>query len=314
VRAVAVLALATLAACRATPIPRDRVYPGGTALEARHVRVDGSTIRYVDIGRGTPVIFLHGLGASIYLWRDILAPVAAAGFRAIAYDNRGFGFSEKPATGYRNADYVRLLDALMDSLEIPDAVIVGHSMGGAIAGEFAIAHPNRVRGLVLIDAAGFGVRVPLALRVAEWPGVAQLAASLRGRAITGRLLRSTYANPAQVSEADVDQYYAPVAEPDFGRALRGVLADFRFDTLRGHLSAVARPSLVLWGEADRWIPPWIARAMALELSRSALVIVPNAGHALPEEKPADVARILIAFLQKGVPAPPPDLASASVGR
>jgi pimeloyl-ACP methyl ester carboxylesterase len=111
-----------------------------------------------------------------------------------------------------------------------------------------------------------------------------------------------------VTEADVDQYYAPVADPDFGRALRGVLANFRFDTLRGRLGGVGRPTLVLWGDKDRWIPPWIGRAMALELPRAALLTVPNAGHALPEEAPAEVARLLIAFLQKGVPGPPPDLA------
>ncbi|HUL02840.1 MAG TPA: alpha/beta hydrolase [Gemmatimonadales bacterium] len=307
-------ALVALSACRATPLPRARVYPAGTALETHYVRVDGTNVRYVDTGRGTPVIFLHGFGASIYVWRDILEPVAAAGFRALAFDNRGFGLSDKPANGYGNADYAHLLGAFMDSLGIPDAVIVGHSMGGAIAAEFALAHPSRVRGLVLMDAAGFGVRIPFALRVVGWPGVGRIASALRGRWITARLLRSTYALPARVSEADVDQYYAPVADPDFGRALRGVLADFRFDALRGRLSAVAEPTLVLWGEQDRLIPLWVGRAVALELPRAALVPVPKTGHALPEEAPAEVARLLIAFLQKGVPGPPPDLAIATTGR
>lgn len=307
-RRASLLALVVLAACRAAPLPRDKVFPAGTMLATRYVRVDGTNIRYVDTGRGTPVIFLHGFGASIYTWRGILAPVAAAGFRAVAFDNRGFGLSEKPKAGYGNADYSRLLSAFMDSLAITDAVIVGHALGGEVAAEFALAHPNRVRGLVLMDAAGFGVRMPFVLRVASWPGIGRIMAGLRSRWMTARLLRSTYAHPQMVREEDVDQYYAPIADPDFGRALRGVLGHFRSDTLRGRLGGISKPTLVLWGEQDRWIPLWVGRAVALELPRSALLIVPKAGHAIPEEAPAEVARLLIAFLQRGVPAPPPDLA------
>jgi len=308
------LILAILSACRAAPLPRASVYPAGTALEARFVRVDGTRIRFVDTGKGTPVIFLHGFGASMYAWRDILGPVAAAGFRAIAFDNRGLGMSEKPADGYTNADYVHLLASFMDSLELTDAVVVGHSMGGAIAAECAIAHPDRVRGLVLIDAAGMGVRVPFVLRVAAWPGVGRIVSGLRSRWMTARLLRSMYADPGKVRNEDVDQYYAPVADPDFGRALRGILRDFRFDALRGRLAAIAKPTLVLWGQQDRLIPVWIGRAAALELPRAAFVTVPKAGHALPEEAPAEVSRLLIAFLQKGVPAPPPNLAVRALSR
>src|SRR5207302_77029 len=83
-----------------------------------------------------------------------------------AFDNRGFGFSGKPATGYDKASYARLTVALLDALHLPDAVLIGHSMGGAIAAEVAIAHPERVRGLVLIGSAGLGARRPLLPRAA----------------------------------------------------------------------------------------------------------------------------------------------------
>ena len=127
--------------------------------------------------------------------------------------------------------------------------------------------------------------------------------------MTGSILRSTYADPSKVRPEDVDQYYAPVAEPDFGRALRGVLREFRFDALPGHLASVQVPTLVLWGERDRWIPARVGRALAAELPRVAYLSVPNAGHALPEEAPAEVSRLLIAFLKEGVPRPPANLAT-----
>src|SRR5205823_226341 len=131
----------------------------------------------------TPIVFLHGLGASMYAWRKNLEPVAAAGYRVIAFDNRGFGFSGKPATGYDNASYARLTVALLDALHLPDAVLIGHSMGGAIAAEVAIAHPERVRGLVLIGSAGLGAREPPLFRVGRWPLVGPLLFAFRGRGL-----------------------------------------------------------------------------------------------------------------------------------
>jgi pimeloyl-ACP methyl ester carboxylesterase len=265
----------------------------------------------IDTGQGAPVVFIHGFGASLYSWRKTMPAVVAAGYRVIAFDNRGFGFSDKPGPaggGYRNAAYARLVVALLDSLHLSSAVLVGHSMGGAIAAEVALRHPDRVRGLVLIDAAGFGVRWPGILKVGRWPGVGGVATALRGRWVTERLLRSTYADPSKVTEEDVNQYYAPVPEPGYGRALRGVLREFRFDTLVGRLGAVAAPTLVIWGAADRWISVRDGSRLATELPRGAFVVLPNTGHAAPEESPEDVNRLLITFLKEGLPRVPENLA------
>ncbi|MGH7675673.1 MAG: alpha/beta fold hydrolase, partial [Gemmatimonadales bacterium] len=231
-----------------------------------------------------------------------------AGFRAVAFDNRGFGFSERPRTGYSNADFARLVIALMDSLGMPQAVLAGHSMGGAIAAEVALAHPERVQGLVLVGAAGYGVRAPLRLRWTRWPIVGGLAAALRGRGSTGQLLRAMYADPAKVTEQDIDQYYAPVASDDYGRALRTTLREFRFDALRGRLTTLEIPTLAIWGAQDHLVPVTLGRALAAELLRVAFVVIPDAGHAVQEEAPEEVNRLLIAFLTDGLPRTPENLA------
>jgi len=298
-------------ACRAAPISDGDRFPAGTQFAARFARIGDATIRYLDAGAGTPVIFIHGLGASMYAWRKNLAPVMAAGYRVLAVDLLGFGSSDEPAGGYTNAAYAQLVVALMDSLHLPDAVLVGHSMGGEIAAEVAIAFPTRVRGLVLIGAAGLGTREPLLFRVARWPVVGPLVLAFRGRALVGRLLRATYADPRKVTEADVDQYYAPVAEAAYGRALRGVLREFQFGGLEGRLDAIAAPTLVLWGEADRIIPIALGRALAAQLNRSAFLSVPRAGHSVQEEAPDEVNRLLIKFLKEGLPRVPGNLAQRS---
>jgi len=190
-------------------------------------------------------------------------------------------------------------------------VLVGHSMGGAIAAEVARAYPDRVRGLVLVDAAGFGVRWPGALKLARWPFVGAVATAFRGRWITSRILRSTFADPRKVTDADVDQYYAPVPDPDYGRALRGVLREFRFDTLGGRLASVQTPTLVLWGDADRWISIGDGIRFARELPRSEFVVLQRTGHDAPEESPDQVNRLLLEFLKEGLSRIPENVARSA---
>lgn len=307
-KSLVLLAFAVVAGCRAAPVPETQRFQAGTSLVPRYVRVDGSRLRVVDAGSGPAVVLIHGLAASMYSWRYAIVPLTEAGYRVIAFDNRGFGFSDKPTRGYSNADYIHLLFGLLDSLGVSDAVLVGHSMGGAIAADAALAQPDRVKGLVLVDAAGLGVRWPFMLRVARWPIVAPLFDHLRGRSATGRILRAMYGDGSQVTQQDVDQYYAPVALPDFGVGLRGVLREFRFDDLEGRLGAIATPTLVVWGMRDRLIPPGIGETMAWQLPHSALARFQTAGHALPEETHEAFNRVLIGFLKSGIPAAPANLA------
>ncbi len=301
-----------VSACRAAPIPEAQRYPAGTAFRAQYRTVDGTRLRLIDSGNGTPVVFIHGFGASIYGWRYQLPPAVTAGYRVVAFDNRGFGFSDKPAHGYTNAAYAHLVVSLLDSLGIASAVLVGHSMGGAIAAEVALTYPDRVRGLVLIDAAGYGVRWPGVLKLARWPQVGAVVTRFRARWITGRILRSTFADPSKVTEADVDQYYAPVPDPAYGRALRGVLREFRFDSLGGgRLGGVLAPTLILWGDADRWIPLRDGTRFARELPRSEFVVVAHTGHDAAEESPEQVNRQLLGFLKDGLSRIPENVAVAA---
>lgn len=308
--ALALLALTT--ACRAAPIPAAQRYPAGTPFRAQYRTIDGTRLRIVDSGNGTPVVLIHSIGASLYAWRYALPQLVAAGYRVVAFDNRGFGFSDKPAHGYTISDYARLVVALLDSLGVSSAVLVGHSMGGVIAAETALRHPDRVRGLVLIDAAGYGVSWPGVLKIARWPFVGGIATSFRGRWITGRILRSTYAVPEQVTAADVDQYYAPVPDPAFGRALRGVLREFRFDSLAGgRLASLQTPTLIVWGDADRWIPVRDGSRFSRDIPRSAFVVLPHTGHAAAEESHDEVNRLLLDFLKEGLARIPENVAVAA---
>ena len=291
-----------LLACRAAPISSDLLYPAGTSFRTSERHIAGTRLRLIDTGTGPAVVFVHGFGASLYSWRHQLEPVLQAGYRVVAFDNAGFGFSDHAAGAFDNAAYTKLLLALLDSLEIPDAVLVGHSMGGQIAAEVAVAAPHRVRGLVLLDPSGY--RGPMA-----WRSWRQLLARLLSRTAVAAILRYCFADPRRVTRNDIDQYYAPVARLSGRRAIARVLGEFRFDMLRGHAAVIAAPTLILWGTADRIIPFQQVADLANDLPRAAVVLIRDAGHNPQEEQPAEVNRQLIAYLRSGLPATPPDLAA-----
>jgi pimeloyl-ACP methyl ester carboxylesterase len=110
---------------------------------------------------GIPVVFVHGLGADLEVWRAQLDHVRAAGFRAVAYDQRGHGSSDRPSDGvYTIGALVDDLDRVVNALSLRRFVLVGHSMAGAVISAYAGAHPDAVAGLVYLDAAGSFEAVP----------------------------------------------------------------------------------------------------------------------------------------------------------
>ncbi len=120
----------------------------------KFVTVCGAKIHYVEAGRGTPLILIHGLADDVEIWDSVIPPLAAK-FRVIAFDQIGFGHSDKPLLNYRVSTFVDFLDGFLEELKIDRASLVGNSLGGWIAAAFALAHPERVDRLVLCDAAGY---------------------------------------------------------------------------------------------------------------------------------------------------------------
>jgi len=160
--------------------------------DSRFVEVNGVTVHYKEMGQGEPVfILLHGFGASEFSWREVMEPLSTSG-RVIAYDRPAFGLTERPMEGnwtgtnpYSVQGNVELLDGLMDELGVDKAILVGNSAGGEVAAAYAIEHPERVQGLVLVDpAVGNGSRGP----IPQW--AVSLMASPQIRHIAPLLVRT----------------------------------------------------------------------------------------------------------------------------
>src|SRR5687768_4913194 len=118
--------------------------------------IDGVRLHYQESGTGTPLVLIHGFTSSSYSWKDVFEPLSRR-FRVIAVDLKGFGFSGKPDGDYTRRAQGTLVTHLLDYLKIEKAWLCGNSMGGEISLHIALAHPQRVAGLVLIDSAGVEV-------------------------------------------------------------------------------------------------------------------------------------------------------------
>ncbi|MBI2935631.1 MAG: alpha/beta fold hydrolase, partial [Chloroflexi bacterium] len=144
-----------------------------TAAEPRFIDVDGIRVHCIVAGRGEPVVLLHGLGASHIAWRDNIGPLSRR-YAVYALDLPGHGDSAKPPLTYALPEGSSFLSSLLDTLRLDRAHLVGNSLGGMIALQFALDHPERVTKLVLADPAGLGRRIVLFVRLSSLPLLGEL--------------------------------------------------------------------------------------------------------------------------------------------
>ena len=155
---LATVALTVFWFARPADVSFDEVRAGVPYSNYSHFAdIDGVRIHYQEKGTGTPLVLIHGYTSSTYSWKDVFEPLAKS-FHVIAVDLKGFGFSGKPDGDYTRRAQAVLVEHLLEHLNIQKAWLCGNSMGGEVALNVALANPQRVAGLILIDSAG--VEVP----------------------------------------------------------------------------------------------------------------------------------------------------------
>jgi pimeloyl-ACP methyl ester carboxylesterase len=291
----------------------EEMFPAGVAgIRVHRATLPGGlSLRVAEAGsrESPPILLVHGWGASIYMWRDWFAPLAAQGWRPIAVDLPGHGLSDKPETAgeYRLERQVAVLRALMDAEGIAGAPIVAQSMAGTIALELALSGGPAAGPLALVNPAAFGtVRLQPLARLVSPPVVDALLDRLVPRWIVARAHRLVYGDPSRITARDVDEYWAPSQFPGYARAMRRLLHEFEWRRapaaqLAERLRGLAHRSLVVLGERDRLVRDARPYASALQAARAPLVVceVANGGHAVNEEVPDVVIERVLRFLRGG---------------
>lgn len=250
-----------------------------------------------------PVLLLHGLIAQSYSWREVLKSLADEGFRAIAPDWIGSGFSQKPDRRdfpYTPEAFISALDDFLNSLNLSQISLVAQGFLGSVGVQYALRHPERVERLAIFNAPlQSSDKLPWKMK--------QLGVPLMGDMMTQDplLVDRTLEGGGgyRVEDDDLDIYRRPfLKSSDAGRALFATVQNLKLKDVTAEIETGLpqwqQPLLLGWGDRDPWLPVAQAQALAQKLSGSSLVTWEEVGHYPQEDWPEKVSETLITFLRR----------------
>jgi len=273
-------------------------------IPIRTVVVQGQRIAYLDVGEGPPVILIHGFGGSMWQWEHQQQALSHQ-FRVLTLDLLGSGLSDKPDIEYRPDQMLDFLAGFMDAVDLPQANLVGNSMGAGLAIGMALTYPCRVDKLVLIGGlppqimdklASPTIRRALETRLPVW--MVSLGNWLFGEYMTESVLREIVYDPALLTPAVIERSNRNRQRPGLIGPILTVrdnlpLWESGFATRIGTLT---QPTLVIWGEHDRVFPLAVGEGLHRSIKKAQFAGIPSAGHMPQWERPDLVNPSLIDFL------------------
>ncbi|VFJ13133.1 alpha/beta fold hydrolase [Candidatus Nitrosocosmicus franklandus] len=263
--------------------------------------VNGMNIKYDEYGTNNKdhILFIHGLGSSSLVWRDIPEALSSK-FHSIVIDLVGSGESDKPKENYTISFFSKFVKDFINEISISAGEkisIIGHSLGGYIALDFALRNKEKIDKLILFDSSGL-LSSPTPLLVEYHNAVKTADANLRRKKIT-KVLGDLYAHPSRLLPIVVDLFIYFIEKKGAVEAFESAYAYSTsniIDVKQMHKLSDLR-CLILWGEKDKLIPISYAEQFKKHLASAELEIIKDAGHAPFVEKPAIVYQILIDFLK-----------------
>lgn len=282
-----------------TPIMQGPDWPTATRTVTSR---DGTKINVVDAGQGRSIVFVHGLGLTNEVWLPQIRELQKT-HRVLAIDIRGHGDSSEGVEGYSPALFAEDINAVLTELDLTDAILVGHSLGGCTIGQFVVDHPNnrdtRVAGLVLVGTFGSALNGEGWWRERFGRQQSRALASMLGR-------RKQPATPpsGRIVTAMTKRSFAGDAHPDdiakmiaigvrtppsiVAACMKGNLS---YDVI-DRLGDVPTPAMVIVGSKDRTAKPSSAKRIATALPNAELIVLDGVGHPVGLQRPDELTRLI----------------------
>jgi len=264
-----------------------------------YVTALGVNLYYQDTGpskNATPILFLHGFGASLQTW-DTWAQSLSEDYRVISVDLPGFGLTgEDPSGIYTDQRSVEVLEAFLKELKITKVVLVGNSMGGKFAWQFTARYPNQVTKLVLISPDGYASPGIEYGKKTDVPAIAELYRYFFSKTFLAMNLEPAYANPDTLNVGLVNRYYDLMLAPGVRGAILARMQQTVLQDPAPSLATIKVPTLLLWGEKDAFIPITNSHDYLNVMPNAKRVSLPNIGHLPQEEQPSIGLQVLKDFL------------------
>ncbi len=264
---------------------------------------DGPTVHLRDEGpSGAQVIvLLHGSNADLHAWQP-WAEQLRSEYRIIRFDQIGHGLTGPALDGdYSTAAFVKTVDQVADALGLDKFVLGGNSMGGGIALAYAMAHPGRLDGLILVDASGAPIKRErgggnIGFTIARMPVLNKLMTQITPRSIIEQSLSQSVSNQAVVTPQAVNRYWELLRYPGNRAATLARFGQPGNSFSASEVRRVKVPTLIIWGEEDSLIPFASAAWFAANLSNSISISYPGIGHLPMEEAPEESAAAVRGWL------------------
>lgn len=260
-------------------------------VDSRYVEVGPYRVHYFVGGKGQPLLLIHGLGARAEDWAPELPGYVRRGFRVYAIDLLGSGDTSHPNIAYSIQQQADLVRSFMNTMHLQQADVAGWSMGGWIALDFTVKHPERVSRLVVMDSAG------LLFQAAFQPSVFTPGNRRQLAELTALLTPNPAAAPAFIDRAVIrrlsSNYWV------VRRMLQSMLT--RQDLLEGRLEQIHVPVLIVWGTQDTLIPPSVGEEMHRAMPQSVLELYQGCGHIAPATCAKSIVPRVADFLRSDPP-------------
>lgn len=266
------------------------------------VEANGIRIAYAVAGRGEPLTLISGLGYDRWMWHRML-PYLERRFQVITFDNRGAGESDIPAGPYSAQLLADDTAALLRALDCGPAVVVGHSMGGFVAQALALTYPGLLAGLVL-SATNFGGPRHIPITAEAMQVLTDTTSDPLTRLRNGILVSCApgfETRQPELVQAWLDYRASHPINPAGYQAQMAVGLGLLPEqaSFEPRLPEIELPTLILFGEYDRVVPPGNAWLLARQIENSRVIILPGAGHFYPLESPEAASQALISFVTGG---------------
>ncbi len=282
------------------------------AHRVQYLTVHGHRRAFVMRGSGPAILLLHGLGCDHHTWDPVIDSLAKS-YTVVAPDLLGHGSSDKPRADYSVGGYANAMRDLLALLGIDKVTVVGHSLGGGVAMQFAYQYPQLCERLVLVAPGGFGPEVTSAIRVITTPGFHQVTGlltlpGLRHLGVAGLRLAAKSRLPRTRDLDQVAEIFDSLRDVPTRAALRHVVravVDWRGQIItmsdRAYLAGRI-PTCVIWGDDDSVIPTRHAQVAEAVVPHAKVQMVPNAGHFPHRDHPQRFVSILRGFIRSTEPA------------
>lgn len=295
---IAVVLVGGWFALRRADIPYATLEAKYANAASRYVELDnGVRVHYRDQGRrdGPVLVMVHGFSASLHTWEPWVQRLGAD-YRIVTLDLPGHGLTRAPeGFAQTRLGYVPIVEATTRKLGLEKFVLIGNSMGGGVTWNYALAHPDRVQGIVLVDAAGWprqgdeGKDGPLVFKVLRNPVGRALLKDLDVSAMTRAGLRDAFEpTPDMADDAMVARYVDMARAPGHRDIILGLMSAFdpAESATPDKLAKIAVPTLVMHGDTDKLIPVGDAKRFGDAIPGATVIVYEKTGH-VPMEQIAD---------------------------